>query len=552
MPSSSTTTEFQVLADAYLKAYHAAHPIAASSLGFHEYDGQLPDISPDAVADRVANLRRFEQQFSAIGPADLDDDQAMDYAMLKLAAQEEIFEWEELCDWRRNPMFYSYYCDVTGYLKRDYAPLDERLRALSEHLAALPTFLEIGWANLKHPIPATFVSTAIEMFEGHVRFLNGELMEEVTRTAHPDQIADIEEISRLAGATIEGILQRLRTESWPEATDDFAIGADRFRKMLRLGEMVDVSQDKLLRLGQEDLARNEAEFAMVARQIDATQSPREVIQALTDDHPTEQSLIADTRATLNDLARFVRERNLVSIPSDTLCVVRETPPFLRWAFAMLDSPGAFEQRTLEAFYYVTPVEETWSASQKEEWLRKFDYCTLQDVSIHEAYPGHYVHYLHYRQTPSAVRKTFGAYSFWEGWAHYVEQMMLEEGFGDGDPHLRLAQLSEALVRNCRFLAAIQLHTGDMTVEDATRLFVEHAYMDDLPARKEAERGTFDPGYLNYTLGKLMLLKLRADYEQERANAFSLGAFHDQFLSFGAPPIPLVRQRMLRDGRDAPL
>lgn len=551
MPSSSTT-EFQGLSDAYLKAYHAAHPTAASSLGFHEFDGQLPDIRPEAIADRVATLRRLEQQISAIDPADLDDDQAMDYAVLNLAAQEEIFEWEELRDWQRNPMFYSYYCDVTGYLKRDYAPLGERLRALSEHLSALPDFLEIGWANLKHPIPAMFVSTAIEMFEGHVHFLEGELLEEVARTAHPDQIAGIEDSSRLAGAAIKRVLQQLRTESQPGATEGFAIGADRFRKMLRLGEMVDVSLDHLLRLGQEDLARNEADFATVARQIDPEKSPREVIQAMTDNHPTEQSLIADARATLDDLVRFIREHSLVSIPSDTLCVVRKTPPFLRWAFAMLDSPGAFEQRTLEAFYYVTPVEETWSSIQKEEWLRKFDYYTLQDVSIHEAYPGHYVHYLHYRQTPSAVRRTFGAYSFWEGWAHYVEQMMLDQGFEDSEPRLRLAQLSEALVRNCRFLAAIQLHTGDMTVEEATRLFVEHAYMDDLPARKEAERGTFDPGYLNYTLGKLMLLKLRADYEQERVNAFSLGAFHDQFLSFGAPPIPLVRQRMLRDGTDAPL
>jgi len=550
--SASTASRFRALAEEYLRRFHEFHPTAAASLGFHEFDAKLPDLRPEAIADRIAELRRFQRALEQIDPADLSNDDAMDHAVLTLAAAEEMFEWEDLRDWQRNPMVYSEYCDVSGYLKRDYAPLDERLGALARHLAGLPPLLEAGWSNLRRPVPETFVTTAIEMFEGHTRFLDEQLVKVMESVSNDRLVSEVEKASRLAREAIGQMIGRLREELLPEATQDYAIGPDRYCKMLRLGEMVDVSLDRLVRMGEVDLATNEAAFLATAREIAPDKSPTEVMRLVAADHPTAESLVSDARATLDELAEFVRRKKLVSVPSDIPCIVEETPPFLRWAFAMMDTPGAFEEKATEAFYYVTPVESNWTAEQKDEWLRKFDYYTLRDVSAHEAYPGHYVHYLHYRQTPSAIRKTFGAYSFWEGWAHYVEQMMWEAGYGDGDPRLRLAQLSEALVRNCRYLVSIRLHTAGMTVDEATRFFMEHAYMDELPARKEAERGTFDPGYLNYTLGKLMLLKLRTDYAREQGTAFSLGAFHDRFLSYGAPPIPLVRQRMLQNGGTPPL
>jgi len=263
-------------------------------------------------------------------------------------------------------------------------------------------------------------------------------------------------------------------------------------------------------------------------------------------HPTASELIATVQKAMETLRSFIIERDLVSIPADVRPTIAETPSFLRWAFAMLDAPGAFEKVATDAFYYVTPPEKNWPAAQAEEWLTSFNYDMLDTTSAHEGWPGHHLHWLHYRNSPTDVLKALDAYSSWEGWAHYVEQMMVDEGFRDGDPHLRLAQLAEALLRNVRYVCAIGLHTQGMSVDQATRRFMNDAYMEELPSRKEAERGTFDPGYLLYTLGKLMVLKLREDYEREQGDAFSLKRFHNTFLSFGAPPIPLVRMMMLRN------
>jgi uncharacterized protein (DUF885 family) len=213
---------------------------------------------------------------------------------------------------------------------------------------------------------------------------------------------------------------------------------------------------------------------------------------------------------LEELRQYLIDRDLISVPSEVRCKVKETPSFMRWGFAFMDSPGPFEEKAKEAYYYVTPTEKEWTPTQKEEWLRRFNYSTLADVSIHEAYPGHYVHFLHASNVMSPVRKAFGSYSFVEGWAHYCEQMMMEEGYKEVEPVQRFAQLSEALLRNCRYVVAIMMHTNRMTLDEATRFFMENAFMEELPARKEAMRGTFDPGYLNYTLGKLLLLRLRED------------------------------------------
>ena len=263
-------------------------------------------------------------------------------------------------------------------------------------------------------------------------------------------------------------------------------------------------------------------------------------------HPTADSLIAETGDMLERIRKFVIDLDIVTVPSEVRCRAIETPSFMRWATAALDMPGPFEERATEAYYYVTPVEPHWTPEQAEEWLSNMNYATLENTSVHEAYPGHYVHYLHTKSAPSKVSKAFGAYSFWEGWAHYTEEMMIEEGYADGNPRLRIGQISDALLRDCRYVCAIRMHTQGMSVDEATVFFKENAYMEDLPARKEATRGTFDPMYLNYTLGKLMIMKLREDYRREQGSAYSLKRFHDTFLSFGAPPIPLVRQMMLEN------
>jgi len=242
------------------------------------------------------------------------------------------------------------------------------------------------------------------------------------------------------------------------------------------------------------------------------------------------------------------------VPSEDRCQVTETPAYMRYAFAAMDSAGALETQATESFYYVTPVEPSWTPVQKEEWLSNFNYDTLKIISIHEVYPGHFVHHLHnkYGRNLPLVNRVATSYAFTEGWAHYTEEMVLDTDYAKGQPKLQLTQLLEALVRNCRYLCSIRMHTQGMTVDQATRFFMENAFMGELPARREALRGTFDPGYLNYTLGKLMIKKLARDYRQEKAGAFSLKEFHDRLLSYGAPALPLVREVMLENPDGSPV
>ena len=284
----------------------------------------------------------------------------------------------------------------------------------------------------------------------------------------------------------------------------------------------------------------------MAASIAPDKSVQQIVDDISKTHPTAQGLIPDTRDLLEDIRHALIDHGIVSLPSEDRCQVIETPTFMRYAFAAMDSAGALETEATESFYYVTPVEDHWTPEQAEEWLSKFDYNTLRIISIHEVYPGHFVHHLHnrYGRPLPLVNRVATSYAFTEGWAHYTEQMMLETDYGVGRPELRLTQLLEALVRNCRYVCSVAMHTGDMTVDEATKFFMDNAFMAEYPSRREALRGTFDPGYLNYTLGKLMILKLRDDYRRERNGDYSLRGFHDRLLSYGAPPLPLLRNVML--------
>jgi len=543
-------TKFAAFAEGFLRRYLAAHPTEGSYLGLHEYDGRVPDYSQEAIAARVAALQADRAQLEFLFPDPSDVSATLDYHLIANTIEVELFQWQELQDWRRNPMFYHDALDVSNYIKRSYAPLADRVRALIRHEEAFSDLLSQIRTNLEASVPRPFVETALEVYDGTVTFLRKELPDAISALDDLDLLARFEKVNAQAADAVEQFSTYLREELLPRAHNRFAIGPEKYRKLLRYGEMVDMPLNELLRIGETDLARNRAAFVKIAAQIAPGMPSAEVVKLIAQDHPTEQSLIPDTAAMLDDLRQFIQERQIVNIPSQAGCRVAETPAFWRWAFAMMDSPGPFEQVATEAFYYITPPEPDWSLEDKEAWLSKLDYHTLRDVSIHEAYPGHYVHSLHVRHAPTDISKAFGAYSFWEGWAHYAEQMMLEEGYRQGDLKLRLAQLSEALVRDSRFVVAIRMHTQGMTVDEATRFIAENSYMAELPARKEAVRGTFDPGYLNYTLGKLMLLKLREDYKREKGSAFDLREFHERFLSFGAPPIPLVRRFLLSHNQEA--
>lgn len=537
-------TSFERLTDRILSAQFAFYPMWGSRLGLHDYDGYAGTFGPDALDRRARELSEFRRELEAVDPSDLSAQEEMDREVLLSATEREQFDLEEMREFERNPIAYTYLLDVSQYIKRDYTPLDDRVTKLAEHLNQFPRVVAEAKRNLGR-CPRLHVETAIEMSEGLVQFLQADVPHAVTAASDRAR-GRFADASTVAVAAVNDLLQHLRDIILLSATEEFAIGPDRFRKMLWAGERIDTDIDDLLRTGEDELELLRARCREAARAIDPHRSPAETVRAMTEEHPDETELIPATTRILEDLRAFLVERDIVTVPAESDCRVEPTPPFLRWAFAMMDTAGPFEEHATGSYYYITLPDPKWPPEQRAEWLRRFDYYTLTNTSIHEAYPGHYTHFLHVRRAPSRVAKVYQSYSFVEGWAHYCEEMMLEMGFRDGDAKLRLAQVLDALTRAVRYVAAIGMHTRGMTVEEATRRFIEDAYTEALPASREAVRGTFDPGYLNYTLGKLIVRKLRADCEREGGNSFRLRQFHDALIGLGGPPLPLARRALLRD------
>jgi uncharacterized protein (DUF885 family) len=539
----SAVQELRTLADAYLRAYCDTYPHVAVWLGFHEYDGRLPDLSRQGLKARRADLRRFLSDLERIDPTDLDAQAWLDYQVVR---HEALFEAFAIEDWRRlerDPIPYLETLDVGNYILRNYAPLEVRARALLAHLRGVPAVLSAMRENLIHPMrPA--VGVAARIGKGLASFLQDDLPAALSGLEDGALRAELDEAIRDAVREVNAAVSWLENDLAPRAADDFALGPERFARMLALSEGLDISLDRLREVAEADLARNKEAFLETAARLGGPgRDPQQVIAEGKRRHPAPEDLIPTVRQLVDDLRQTVITRGIVSVPYDENCIVAETPPFLRYAFAMMYSSGPFETTAKESYYYVTPPERDWPPEKVEEWMTAFTYHSLWSTCVHEAWPGHYLHGLHTRNAPSPVTKTFGSYAFTEGWAHYCEQMMWETVCPD-DLWARLGQLSEALLRDVRFVCALGLHNAGMTVEEATRRFMEDAFMEAATAEEEAVRGTYDPGYLNYTLGKLMLLKLREDVRAREGETFDLRRFHDRFLSYGTPPIPVVRRLML--------
>ena len=540
---SSAEREFDDIAGRVLNATWKFYPDRASKEGLHDYDGGMTDISPSSIAARVRDLETQLVELHRLPEGLLSDNRRFDRRILMSALREEKFRLTELETYRRWPMDALDHTDVSNYILRDYAPRGERVDALTAALSKIPGYLESLQSGLATDVGTPVIEASIEAYEGMRSFYDTDLAEHVKGLVEGTAFSRFDEARMAASRAMESFVAHLQTllETSPP---DFAIGATNFRWMIEHGEMVDLSIDRLESIGEQDLHRNLIHLRKLATDISPEGDVVSLLQETKKNHPAASMLTAETRGTLDDIRQFVGESNLVSIPSSVPCIVKETPAFMRWAFAAMDLPGTFETTADEAYYYVTPADASWTESQKDEWLTSFNYPLLKNVSVHEAYPGHYVHHLHSKNAASKLSLVFGAYSFWEGWAHYTEEMMIEQGFGGADQRVQAMQLMEALLRNCRFLCAIRMHTKGMSLEEAKRFFIEHAYLEPLPAEREALRGTFDPMYLNYTLGKLQIMKLREDYRARVGESFSLKEFHDKVLSFGAPPIPLVRESML--------
>jgi hypothetical protein len=526
----------------FLETYFQADPLFAVYQGRHEYDGVFPDWSEvglEAWGTRLRALRDSAEAWS-IEPADSARTFERDYVLSRI--DRDLF-WLDRADWpHRNPEYYTAYLDPNVYLAREYTPLPDRMRAFTRYATNLPAAVSQIRNNLGTPMPAAYAQIGKGRFAGLADYLESDVPQ--VFVAVKDSLLHAEFSQANAGAikALRGLAAWLE-EQEKVGTDAFAIGPELFGEMLSMTEGVNLPIDTLAARGRADLARNVAALREACARFAPGRPVADCLRRANGRKPAGGPVQA-ARGQLDTLEAFVRGQDLATVPGTERALVEESPPYQRFNFAYIDIPGPYE-KGLPSIYYIAPPDPTWSAAEQREYVPSVG--NLLYTSVHEVWPGHFLHFLHANRVRSQFARVFIGYAFAEGWAHYTEEMMLEAGLGKGDPELHIGQLMNALLRNARYLSAIGLHTGGMSLEESERLFREQAFQDPGTARQQALRGTYDPGYLNYTLGKLMILRLRDDWTAPRGGRKAWKEFHDRFLSFGGPPIPLVRKAMLGDG-----
>jgi uncharacterized protein (DUF885 family) len=537
--------DFARSADRFFQRYLELSPTEAASLGFHKYDGKLPDVSGKALAERVAWLEEQRALFEKIPAAGLGGQAAIEREVILAQIRGDLFDLD-VARWPMvNPMYYVEALELTDYISRDYAPLAERARGVIGIARGARSYLQAAQANLPEAIPRTWIETALLQVNGMIDFAYKDVVEALAPLDDRKLSTEVGEALMAYSAALTGYRDFL-TARLAKATDDYALGAERFSRMLADKEGVKVDLGRLEQLGAADLERNLASMEKVARQIDPKRPVAQVVKKVQEDKPAAGKVLSEATAQATRMRKLLVDKSVVTIPSEDVAEVRPSPPFMRWNFAFLSSPGVFEEKALPAFYYISPPDPKWPKKEQRAYIPPRG--DLLYTTIHEVWPGHFLHYLHQKQNRSRILRSFCSYSMAEGWAHYTEEMMHELGAGGGDPALAVGQLTDALLRNVRYMSAIGLHTKGMKVEASVAMFEEKAFAEKPTARQQASRGTFDPGYLNYTLGKLMIRKLHDDWKAKAGSEYSLKAFHDQFLSHGCAPVPVIRRSML--GADA--
>lgn len=512
-------------------------PTFAAGQGRHEFDGRLPDWSEEGLTAAKTFLRESITQAEAM--RGLNDEQEYQRDYLVAVARGQLF-WLETADFpHTNPAYYMGALSPSMYVARPYAPLDQRLRAYIQYLQAVPNAATQIRANLRTPLPVTFINYGRASFGGLADYYQGDGKAAFASVNDPALEQQLSEASNAASVAMRDLSNWLETQR-PNATDDFALGAERFAQMLRDTEMVDLPLEEIERIGREDLARNQAALREACATFAPGASPLDCVTRANEQKP-QGGAVEGARAQLAGLRQFIVDNNLVSIPGTEEAQVAEAPPFRRQNFAYIDIPGPYEEN-LPSVYYIAPPDPSWPPEVQADFVP--GETELLFVSAHEVWPGHFLNFLHANRSQHQFGRVFVGYAYAEGWAHYTEEMMWDAGLGNGDARTHIGQLSNALRRDCRFLSAILMHTGRMTVDQSREMFINECYQDEGNARQQAARGTYDPAYLNYTLGKLLIRRLREDWTASRGGREAWHDFHDQFLSYGGPPIPLVRQQMM--------
>ena len=570
--------QFEKVSDEYFdQVYFHYGPTNGTLTGYHQYDAQLEDYSRKNIDAEIADLKLFEKRFEAIHPggAAVDFVPRSDREIVLANIRSQLLTLETIRPWEKNADEYSSTCAGGAFalMERKFASPDERLRSLVAREKQMPALLIDARVNLKNP-PRIFTEIAIEQLPDIISFFEHDVPLAFADAKDPALKAEFAQSNAAVIAALKSYLGWLKTDLSLKSNGDFRIGAETFSKKLEYDEMVDLPLDKLLEIGWADLRQNQAHFIRVAKELEPDKTPRAVLNELGEDHPAPDQLLTTFRATFDGLISFIRARHIVTIPSDVRPIVEETPAFMRaTTFASMDTPGPFETHATEAYFNVTLPDPSLKPEEVEGYMHSFNAGTVISTAVHEAYPGHYIQFLWLPQAPSRVRKLLGANTDIEGWAHYCEQMMLDEGYGQsGVPtdrsssvgwepgsgaknereskFLRLGQLQDALLRDARVIVGIKMHTGRMSFDEAVELFQKEGYQSRETATVEAKRGAGDPTYLYYTLGKLEIMKLRADVKKKQGAAFSLEEFHDNFLKQGFPPIKIVREAMLGDDSPA--
>ena len=535
--AAPTSAAFEAIAERILDHQLEAHPQRGVELGLHGYDGRLPDVSPTGM---IALQRQLHDDIAALGR--VDDARTglatVEFAALLNALLTDRFELEVQRSPWRNPMYYLGALDLTPYISRDYAPLETRAAAIAKIAAASVEYLAHAQARLEPRLPRTFLDTALLQTRGSASFVRKDV---ATALAGLGDTALMHRCTTALAAMAAALdryadhLEGLR----PNATDDFALGQEIFAQMLRETQGLDVDLGRLRGLLQADLDRNLAALDAAAAEIDPSASTAVVVARVAQSKSGDVLALATQQSAT--LRAFLLSADLLTIPSDELVHVVESPPFLRWNAAFLSPSGPFERGGLPSFYYISPPDPSWPVQAQRDYLPGVH--DLLFITIHEVWPGHFAHALHLRRNPSRVLKSTWNYTTAEGWAHYAEEMMWEAGV-DPDPRAHVGQLLNALLRDVRALSALGLHTEGWDVERSRHMFVEHGFQDEASAAQQAVRGTFDPMYLAYTVGKLVIRKLRDDVAARRGAGFSLREFHDELLSHGAAPLGAIRRAML--------
>ncbi len=542
-PKIAANAEWDKYIEQSLNDYFVTHPEFAAFQGKHEFDDKFSDWSEEGLKKEITRLHAERDQASTFKDEQLDERQRFERDYLISEIDKDLF-WREVADQPHlNPAFYGDTIDPDFYVSRPYAPLEVRLKAFTAYAKNVPKAVAQIKANLKMPMAKTLIKFGRQSIGGLADFYEKDVPKVFASVKDEQSQKDFKEANSAAMKAVREFDGWLK-EQEKSANDNFALGADKFSKMLKMTEDVDLDLAKLEEIGQQDLQRNTDALKAECEKYTPGKTLPECMAKASASKAEGKDVVEAATKQLADLRKFIQEKDVVTLPGTEECKVGLAPPYKASNFAYINIPGPYETN-LPSVYYVSPPDPSWSKEKQAGYIPGKG--SLLFTSVHEGYPGHFVQFLHANRSKSKFGQVFVGYAFAEGWAHYTEEMMYEAGLGAGDSELHIGQLQEALLRNVRLLSAIGLHTKGMTVEQSKKMFIEQGFQDEGNADQQAERGTYDPAYLNYTMGKLMIRKLREDWTASHGGRNAWKQFHDAFLSYGGPPIPLVRKAMM--GKD---